>query len=572
MNSEKGFRGTLSNISLTDLIQMTCQSSMTTTIKVTEDKKVGHIFIDKGQITHATYGRLSGEDAFNTILSWENGAFETITPPVPNTPPITKDWMYLVLEAARAIDEIRGKRTAAELAEDGEAAEDGLVEEAPPVTGEPIIYDGPTLVEDYIQGDSGLLPMDAGPLEGGLQEDFILPLATDDSYPGGLEVMVDESGIMAEQESISIITPEFSEPPLAEYALEMEPDHPFAEFGPPVFESPDLVVEAEEVSLGPEPQASSEPQSEIEWELPTDVEESEMELTETELAAGEPELSLEMAESAESGLDFLPGSDSDTTYPEPPPPPLPIDRPRLTIRDVTVRTPIKELPKVQTKVIKWGGLQIPDEAQIKIIYRLGLFSIALSILIATLLVMYIKNNIPLMSQINTAQAKLRGVMIKGAKVTAENQKVIDDMHGFVEDYNKIEGVIKSGSIREAVNRGIIDLKRNTIQVLDNIFYLAELRLEPGSEGANLSGLVINSSDLTFTKPVFRAAINDTTLYFDVETLPPGKKAKFTCFLPWRSTSIIEGRIEFFKSWVEPALTARQLFAPHQNQEKTPKAP
>ncbi|MBF0496914.1 MAG: DUF4388 domain-containing protein [Deltaproteobacteria bacterium] len=566
MTSEKGFRGTLSNISLTDLIQMTCQSSMTTTIKVTEDKKVGHIFIDKGQITHAATGPITGEDAFNAILSWENGVFETVTLPIPDTPPITKDWMYLVLEAARAIDEIRGKRTAAELAEDGEVAKSDEVKETPPVTQEPMIYEGPTLVEDYLQDDSGLLPMDAGPLEGGLQEDVILPLATDDSYPGGLELVVDDSGVMADQESISIITQEYLEPPLVEDMLEMEPDHPAAEFTPPAFESPGLVVESAEISLEPEPQAASEPQPELEWELPVGDEEPRMVSPEDETAAAASETGLEMTEPAEWAPDSEPGPVSDTTYPGPPPPgPLPIDRPKLTIRDVTVRTPVKELPKVQAKVMKWGGLRIPNEDQKKIIYRLGLSSMALSVVIITLLVIYIKNNIPLMSQINTAQAKLRGVMLKGSKVTAENQKVIDDMHGFVEDYNKIEGVIKSGAINEAVNRGIIDLKRNTIQVLDNIFYLAELRLEPGAEGANLSGLVINSSDLTFTKPVFRATVNDTTLYFDVGTLLPGKKAKFTCFLPWRSTSIIEGRIEFIKSWVEPALAARQFFAPHQTQ-------
>jgi two-component system, chemotaxis family, protein-glutamate methylesterase/glutaminase len=102
---EDGFVGTLRNIQLTDLIQMCCLSSTTMAIRVAKGTLEGIIYIQKGEIVHASCDVIQGEEAFYSILGWETGSFETLGSIVIPNISIDKSWQSLLMEAVRRIDE-----------------------------------------------------------------------------------------------------------------------------------------------------------------------------------------------------------------------------------------------------------------------------------------------------------------------------------------------------------------------------------------------------------------------------------------------------------------------------------
>lgn len=113
---ENGFAGTLKNIQLSDLIQMCCLAGASMAISVVQDFQKGTIVIEDGEIVHAVYEDITGEEAFYEILLWESGRFETLTGVPVAEPTIEKSYQYLLLEAAHKTD----MRNEAMLAEDEE--------------------------------------------------------------------------------------------------------------------------------------------------------------------------------------------------------------------------------------------------------------------------------------------------------------------------------------------------------------------------------------------------------------------------------------------------------------------
>jgi len=103
--TDSGFAGTLKNIQLNDLIQMCCLSASSLCMRVSKGQRQGTIFIVDGEIVHAACEDMVGEDAFYQILGWQTGSFESIE--VSTTPQrtINKSYHFLVMEAARRVDE-----------------------------------------------------------------------------------------------------------------------------------------------------------------------------------------------------------------------------------------------------------------------------------------------------------------------------------------------------------------------------------------------------------------------------------------------------------------------------------
>ncbi|MGD8701444.1 MAG: response regulator [Desulfosarcina sp.] len=104
-DADAGFAGTLKNIQLNDLIQMCCLSASSLCMRVTKDDRLGTIFIVDGEIVHAACEDVVGEEAFYRILGWQTGSFESIE--VSSTPQrtIQKNYHFLIMEAARRVDE-----------------------------------------------------------------------------------------------------------------------------------------------------------------------------------------------------------------------------------------------------------------------------------------------------------------------------------------------------------------------------------------------------------------------------------------------------------------------------------
>jgi two-component system chemotaxis response regulator CheB len=104
-DTDSGFAGTLKNIQLNDLIQMCCLSASSLCMRVTKGKRLGTIFIVGGEIIHAACEDVEGEEAFYRILGWQTGSFESIEMSTTPERTIQKNYHFLVMEAARRLDE-----------------------------------------------------------------------------------------------------------------------------------------------------------------------------------------------------------------------------------------------------------------------------------------------------------------------------------------------------------------------------------------------------------------------------------------------------------------------------------
>jgi CheY-like chemotaxis protein len=99
-----GFRGVQSK-SLVDIIQLESLSQSSCSLKITNGPHVGQIWLINGEPVDAVVNDLYGEEAFQRILSWKTGTFETL-PAEPSRPrTIMKSSHALLLEAAQTLDE-----------------------------------------------------------------------------------------------------------------------------------------------------------------------------------------------------------------------------------------------------------------------------------------------------------------------------------------------------------------------------------------------------------------------------------------------------------------------------------
>lgn len=101
----KGFEGQLSDLLLTDVIQMKCLGKSSSSLSIKSGAREGKIFFKEGKIVHAETGNATGEDAFYQILSWPEGTFASTRADIPKKDTIEKDWQFLVMEGLRIADE-----------------------------------------------------------------------------------------------------------------------------------------------------------------------------------------------------------------------------------------------------------------------------------------------------------------------------------------------------------------------------------------------------------------------------------------------------------------------------------
>lgn len=102
---EDGFRGVLRRVGLQDIIQMECLSRHSVVLHVSTESAHGEIFIREGSIIHAQTGDLIGEAAFNQLLALKGGEFDLRAYQEPGQESIEGQWEFLLMEAARQLDE-----------------------------------------------------------------------------------------------------------------------------------------------------------------------------------------------------------------------------------------------------------------------------------------------------------------------------------------------------------------------------------------------------------------------------------------------------------------------------------
>jgi CheY-like chemotaxis protein len=105
LQPEEGFRGVLRRVGLTDIIQMECLSRHSVVLYVSTQAGHGEIFIKDGSIIHAQAGELTGEPAFNHVLGLKGGEFDLRPYTEPPAQTIEGQWEFLLMEAARQVDE-----------------------------------------------------------------------------------------------------------------------------------------------------------------------------------------------------------------------------------------------------------------------------------------------------------------------------------------------------------------------------------------------------------------------------------------------------------------------------------
>ena len=101
----EGFTGMVRQVGLQEVIQMECIGRHSSILEIRNQHLHGQIYIEAGAVTHAAVGTLTGEKAFNQLLSMTGGEFQLkpFQPPPQRT--VQADWEMMLMEAARRSDE-----------------------------------------------------------------------------------------------------------------------------------------------------------------------------------------------------------------------------------------------------------------------------------------------------------------------------------------------------------------------------------------------------------------------------------------------------------------------------------
>jgi CheY-like chemotaxis protein len=101
----EGFSGMVRQVGLQELIQMECIGRHSSILEIRNQHTLGQIYIEAGAITHAAVGTLTGEKAFNQLMTMTGGEFQLKLFTAPPQRTVQSGWEVLLMEAARRSDE-----------------------------------------------------------------------------------------------------------------------------------------------------------------------------------------------------------------------------------------------------------------------------------------------------------------------------------------------------------------------------------------------------------------------------------------------------------------------------------
>ncbi len=120
---ERGFEGSVSNLLLTDVLQLEGQNRFSGSITVTWSDREGRLYFQGGEIVHAEAGGLEGEIAVLEIIGWPQGTFSVHQNVSTFSRTIHKRLSHLLLDVHAQLDDIRAGRVHEPLADDRRPAE-----------------------------------------------------------------------------------------------------------------------------------------------------------------------------------------------------------------------------------------------------------------------------------------------------------------------------------------------------------------------------------------------------------------------------------------------------------------
>ncbi len=98
-------RGTLSQMNVIDLLQSLELSRKTCRLVLTNGDGRCELFFTEGQINHAVYGALKGDEAVYKVLTWQDGNFQIDFTSSSAEQTITRSTQGLLMEGLRLLDE-----------------------------------------------------------------------------------------------------------------------------------------------------------------------------------------------------------------------------------------------------------------------------------------------------------------------------------------------------------------------------------------------------------------------------------------------------------------------------------
>lgn len=98
-------QGNLSEISVSDLVQLNCQDAKTAMLQIVSNARQAKLYFKDGRVVHAAAGDLQGEEAVYQVLNWTEGSFGLLMNEEADSESIQRSWPSLLLEGARQADE-----------------------------------------------------------------------------------------------------------------------------------------------------------------------------------------------------------------------------------------------------------------------------------------------------------------------------------------------------------------------------------------------------------------------------------------------------------------------------------
>ncbi|HLW83670.1 MAG TPA: response regulator [Candidatus Sulfotelmatobacter sp.] len=123
-------RGNLAQMNVIDLMQSLEMGRKSCQLTLTKDSDKCEVFFVEGQVKHATYGSLIGDEAVFKVLRWTGGSFELDFEGKTDKETTQLNTQGLLMEGLRLLDESQ-RDSGAEGGEGGGAASDGATNEEP---------------------------------------------------------------------------------------------------------------------------------------------------------------------------------------------------------------------------------------------------------------------------------------------------------------------------------------------------------------------------------------------------------------------------------------------------------
>ncbi len=126
LDAKEGFQGVLSDLELTDIIQMLCLAKRTALLHLKHRDHRGRIVFERGDVTHAEFNDTHGADAVYQMLALRQGDIYMQSDFQNTEHTIQVGWQDLLLEGMRRADEHRANLS--EASESSESDEPATVE------------------------------------------------------------------------------------------------------------------------------------------------------------------------------------------------------------------------------------------------------------------------------------------------------------------------------------------------------------------------------------------------------------------------------------------------------------